>query len=72
MIIGIPRELKENECRVSILPVGVELLCEAGHEVLFESGAGTGSGYEDEQYHHAGGHIVTEHGALFDRAEMIV
>ena len=72
MIIGIPRELKEDEYRVSMLPVGVELLQETGHEVLVEKGAGEGSGYEDEQYRRAGGCIVADHVEIFERAELIV
>ncbi len=54
MIVGIPREIKDDEYRVSMLPVGVELLTQAGHRVLVERGAGAGSGYTDEQYSAAG------------------
>jgi alanine dehydrogenase len=72
MIIGIPKELKEDEYRVSMLPVGVELLREAGHEVFVECGAGAGSGYEDDQYLAAGATIVDEPEPIFAAAELIV
>jgi alanine dehydrogenase len=72
MIIGIPREIKGDEYRVAILPVGVELLTHAGHQVLVEQGAGLGSGYEDAKYAAAGAKIVPEHGHVFEQAEMIV
>ncbi|MEX0775925.1 MAG: alanine dehydrogenase [Phycisphaeraceae bacterium] len=72
MIIGIPREIKADEYRVAMLPVGVELLVEAGHEVLVEHDAGLGSGYDDARYAAAGARIVGDHGAVFERADMIV
>ncbi|MBC8460767.1 MAG: hypothetical protein H8D67_22500 [Deltaproteobacteria bacterium] len=50
MVIGIPKEIKESEYRVSMLPVGVELLTQDGHTVLVEKGAGKGSGIVDDQY----------------------
>lgn len=72
MIIGVPREIKSDEYRVSMLPVGVELLTQSGHKVLLEKGAGEGSGYEDCQYAQAGATIVDQHEEVFSRAEMIV
>lgn len=72
MIIGIPREIKPDEYRVSMLPVGVELLVAAGHQVLFEENAGVGSGYEDNQYFNAGAEIVSDHREIFAKAGMIV
>ncbi|HEX7010424.1 MAG TPA: alanine dehydrogenase [Phycisphaeraceae bacterium] len=72
MIVGVPREIKPHEYRVSMLPVGVELLTQAGHRVLVERGAGVGSGYEDAQYAAAGAELVDEHDAVFERAELIV
>ncbi|MEX0743973.1 MAG: alanine dehydrogenase [Phycisphaeraceae bacterium] len=72
MIIGIPKETKSDEYRVSMLPVGVDLLVRGGHEVLVQRGAGAGSGYEDEQYAAAGGTMVDEAAAVFERAELIV
>jgi alanine dehydrogenase len=72
MIIGVPREIKVAEYRVSVLPVGVELLTQAGHKVLVEAGAGLGSGYEDKQYAAAGGTIVRRHEDVFAKADLIV
>ena len=50
MIVGVPKEIKPDEYRVAMLPVGVEELTRAGHTVLIETGAGPGSGITDEQY----------------------
>lgn len=72
MIIGVPREVKSDEYRVSMLPVGVDLLVRQGHEVLVEAGAGAGSGYTDEQYSQVGAKIVKDHEKILKRAEMIV
>ncbi|MCC7205602.1 MAG: alanine dehydrogenase [Phycisphaeraceae bacterium] len=72
MIVGVPREIKSDEYRVAMLPVGVAMLRQAGHEVIVEAGAGLGSGFEDAQYVEAGATIETEHGRVFERAEMIV
>lgn len=72
MILGVPREIKSDEYRVAMLPVGVELLTEAGHEVLVEKGAGLGSGFEDAQYAAAGAKLVADHAEVFARAEMVV
>ncbi len=58
MIIGVPKEIKNNECRVSILPVGVESLVRAGHQVLIEHNAGLGSGITDVDYETVGGEIM--------------
>ena len=72
MIIGVPTETKPDEYRISLLPVGCELLVRDGHEVLVQRGAGVGSGYEDEQYAAAGATLVGNARAVFDRAELIV
>ncbi|RFU66616.1 alanine dehydrogenase [Peribacillus glennii] len=58
MIIGIPKEIKNHERRVAITPSGVSALVDAGHKVLVQSGAGIGSGYNDEEYLLQGGEIV--------------
>ena len=55
MIVGVPKEIKRDEYRVALLPVGVEELTRAGHTVLVEKGSGLGSGIPDERY--------AEHGA---------
>ncbi|MFA9477322.1 alanine dehydrogenase [Phycisphaerales bacterium AB-hyl4] len=72
MIIGIPKETKPDEYRVSMLPVGVELLVQQGHEVLVQRGAGVGSGYEDDAYEAAGARLVDEAGEVLERGELIV
>ncbi len=72
MIIGIPREIKADEYRISMLPVGVHLLSQAGHRVLVESQAGAGSGYADEQYVEAGAVLVEDHASVFQQADLIV
>ncbi|MFH1479643.1 MAG: alanine dehydrogenase [Pseudomonadota bacterium] len=59
MIIGLPREIKDNEYRVAITPGGVRQLVEACHQVLVEKGAGLGSGFRDEEYQWAGARMVT-------------
>ncbi|KAB2332965.1 alanine dehydrogenase [Bacillus mesophilum] len=58
MIIGVPREVKNNENRVAMTPAGVDALVKAGHEVLIETNAGEGSGFEDAHYVQAGAKIV--------------
>jgi alanine dehydrogenase len=58
MVIGVPKETKEDEYRVAMLPVGVEVLTQAGHRVHVERGAGLGSGIPDDQYAAAGAVIV--------------
>ena len=72
MKIGVPREIKPDEYRVALLPVGVELLTADGHLVLVERDAGKGSGYDDGQYQAAGATIVDQHEEVFDRAQLIV
>src|SRR5262249_13051932 len=72
MIIGVPREIKEQEYRVALLPSGVYQLARRGHEVLIERGAGAGAGYPDTEYEQAGAKLVDSHESVFARAEMIV
>lgn len=72
MIIGIPQEIKKDEHRVALLPVGCELLCKDGHRVLLQKGAGLGSGYADAAYQEAGVELVETAAELFERAEMIM
>ncbi|MBI1335554.1 MAG: alanine dehydrogenase [Phycisphaera sp.] len=72
MIVGVPCEVKSDEYRVSMLPVGVDLLTQAGHRVLVEKDAGVGSGYENEQYVAAGATIIDSHARVFAEADMIV
>jgi len=72
MIIGVPKEIKEQEQRVALLPSAVNQLTRHGHSVLVEKNAGSGSGYPDETYAKAGAEIVDQAKDVFSRAEMIV
>jgi alanine dehydrogenase len=72
MLVGVPREIKADEYRVALLPVGAEELSEAGHTVLIESGAGLGSGLSDAQYEAAGAEIVSAAAEVWARAELVV
>ena len=60
MIVGVPKEIKTDEYRVAMIPVGVEELTRAGHGVLIQTGAGYGSGISDEQYAEHGAEIVAD------------
>jgi len=72
MIIGVAKEIKNNENRVGLTPAGAEGLCRAGHTVLIEHTAGLGSGFSDESYAKIGATIITDKKNLFDRSEMII
>jgi alanine dehydrogenase len=72
MIIGVPKEIKEQEQRVALLPSATQQLTKRGHSVLAEKGAGVGSGYPDEAYKKAGAEIVDLAKDVFARADMIV
>src|SRR4029079_9298884 len=72
MIVGVPKEIKQDEYRVAMLPVGVEELTRRGHKALIEAGAGTGSGRPDSDYGQAGAELIEEQAEIFARADMIV
>ena len=72
MIIGVPREIKNNEARVGVTPAGVKALTEVGHTVLVETQAGALSGFPDAEYQNAGAQIVREDGAVWGHSEMVV
>jgi alanine dehydrogenase len=72
MRIGLPKEIKADENRVAMTPGGVKVLSADGHEVLVERGAGTGSGFSDEQYAAAGARICEEAGDVWRGAELLV
>jgi alanine dehydrogenase len=72
MIVGVPKEIKPDEYRVAMLPVGAEELTHAGHSVLIESGAGQGSGISDALYQAAGATIVLEAREVWAAAELVV
>lgn len=72
MIVGVPREVKDRENRVSTTPGGVHEFIARGHRVLVERGAGNGSGFSDDEYESAGAELVDGHADVFATAEMIV
>jgi len=72
MIIGVPKEVKDNEARVGVTPAGVKALTEAGHTVLVETHAGELSGFGDGEYQDAGAEIVGDAGYVWGKAETVV
>jgi alanine dehydrogenase len=72
MTIGVPKEVKNNENRVAMVPDGVHEIVRSGHRVLVESGAGVGSDISDSDYEKAGGVIYTDKAKLFAEADIIV
>lgn len=72
MIIGVPKEIKKDEYRVALIPVGVEELVKKGHTILLESGAGLGSGIPDKEYSRAGAKLVGDVKKVFSGAEMLL
>lgn len=72
MIIGVPKEIKNNEFRVALTPAGVNALTASGHSVLVAKDAGTGSGFEDSEYAAMGASLVEDNKDVFSRADIIV
>lgn len=72
MIIGVPREIKDHEARVGVIPAGVKALTEAGHKVLVETNAGAQSGFPDSEYQDAGAEIVGDAGYVWGKSAMVV
>src|SRR5881409_2501727 len=72
MIIGVPREIKDQEYRVALLPSAAYQLIQRGHQVVLERGAGTGAGYPDGDYEHAGAKLVDGHAAVDEQADLLV
>jgi alanine dehydrogenase len=72
VIIGVPKEVKAHEYRVALLPVGVDELTRAGHQVVVQRGAGSGSGIRDADYEKHGATIVDEASDVFSRAALVV
>ncbi|MCF8008994.1 MAG: alanine dehydrogenase [Halanaerobiales bacterium] len=72
MIIGVPKEIKNNENRVAITAAGVEAFIREGHKVVIEKKAGVGSGINDQEYIKAGAKILDTPKEVFDQAEMIM
>src|SRR5215208_34484 len=72
MIIGVPKEIKNNENRVALTPAGTQELVKRGHTVHVQSTAGVGSGFSDDEYMQAGAKIIKDAAEIFGIAEMIV
>jgi alanine dehydrogenase len=72
MIIGVPKEIKEQEHRVALSPSAAYQLIKRGHKVVVERNAGAGAGYPDSDYQAAGATMVGEHAAVFEQAELVV
>ncbi|EGL82484.1 alanine dehydrogenase [Caldalkalibacillus thermarum TA2.A1] len=72
MIIGVPKEIKNNENRVALSPAGVQVLVTAGHQVVMETDAGLGSGFTNEQYQQAGAQILHTAQDVWHTADMVM
>ena len=72
MIVGVPKEVKDKEFRVGMVPAGVASLVAADHLVLVEQGAGEGSGISDAEYRQAGAEVLASAREVYGRAEMVV
>ncbi|MEM7548538.1 MAG: alanine dehydrogenase [Bacteroidota bacterium] len=72
MIIGVPKEIKNNENRVGLTPAGLKELKKQGHSILVQESAGEGSGFEDEEYVEAGGQIEPTIEDVYGKSEMII
>ena len=72
MVIGIPKEVKDNEFRVALTPNAVQHLIGLGHEVLVEHGAGEGSGFLDQEYQEAGATVISKCDELFRSSQLIL
>ncbi len=72
MIIGVPKEIKNNENRVALTPAGTQELVKRGHTIYIEQNAGSGSGFQDEDYIKAGAKIIMTAAEVYSLAEMII
>ena len=72
MIVGLPKEIKDNEYRVGLTPAGVRALTDASHQVIVEKNAGEGSGFDDALYQKAGAQIIDSPDDIWAQADMIV
>ncbi len=72
MIIGVPREIKDHETRVGLVPSGVIALREAGHQVLVESGAGSGSSIPDREYEETGARLLPSAREVWQQADLVI
>lgn len=72
MIIGVPKEIKNNENRVALTPAGVVSFLNAGHKVLVEKNAGVGSGFTNEDYLNTGAEMIENAADVWDQSDMIM
>lgn len=72
MIVGVPKEIKADEYRVAVLPVGAHMLACDGHRVIVETGAGLGSGFSDDEYRAAGAEVVGSAREVYGPADLVV
>ncbi|MCR2043143.1 alanine dehydrogenase [Anaerosalibacter massiliensis] len=72
MIVGVPKEIKEQEDRVAVTPAGVDALVRAGHKVLIEKNAGMGAGFTDKEYSELGAEILPEASEVWNKSDMIM
>ncbi|MEO8427056.1 MAG: alanine dehydrogenase [Verrucomicrobiota bacterium] len=72
MVIGVPKEIKDQEYRVALLPSAAYQLIRRGHQVIVECGAGIGAGYFDTDYEQAGAKLLDDHKAVFENGDLIV
>ena len=72
MKIGVPKEIKSDENRVSVLPFGVQKLIKIGCRVLIERNAGLSSGYSNENYLNSGAEMINDPSELFSKSDMII
>ncbi|MEW8959986.1 MAG: alanine dehydrogenase [Moorella sp. (in: firmicutes)] len=72
MVIGVPKEIKDKEGRVSLTPAGGRVLVKMGHKLIVETGAGSGSGFQDAEYREAGAVIVQSHEQVYQEADLVL
>ena len=72
MIVGVPKEIKNNEFRVGLTPQSIKTLVEDGHEVIVESNAGIGSGFSNEDYINIGAKIFKTPNDIYEKSELII
>ncbi len=72
MLVGVPKEVKPDEYRVAMTPVGVEELTRSGHKVVLQTGAGLGSGISDDEYRACGGEMVATADEVWSAADLVV
>src|SRR5215210_2057994 len=72
MLVGVPKEIKDNEYRVGLVPSTARELAAKGHQVIVETGAGAGAGLPDQDYAAAGAEVTGSAGEVYARAELIV